>query len=233
MTIARVDQMKGETPIHSLTLRSLAKIPAFVRHPELHLVELKLAYQRMQADLEKLCLRMTKATGLTSSGFIRTPSLPSTTMRLYTHYQAAYGLLLALAMIYNGMLRAFDPYDIPLIQESESFSNEIITLAEHVSPYRPLGASYIPLCLVAAWAATDDTSRRAHVEKILAEYQTDFTQMKWMEGAIWLKTKFESQRLKLSTSHFDKPLESCGKTANATSVVPTEGMATSESCCIQ
>ena len=186
----------------------------------------------MRVDSQKLRRRLAKTTELTSPGVIGTLSSPTHTMRLHTRYQAAYGILLTLAIIANSILRAFDPYDISLVEESATFFNEIMALAEHASQYRPLGASYIPMCLIAAWAATNDTSRRAEVEKMLAEYQTDMAGARWMDGAIWLENRFEGLRLKLS-SHLEQPHDNCCKADYATSVDPEEAMGTRGSCCVQ
>lgn len=186
-------------PIQSLKLKSLAKMPDFVRNPELHLVEIKFSYQQVRAELPKLGQRLAKMVEPTSLGVIQAFSVPI--VRLYAHLQSAYGILLALAIILNGMLRAYNPHDSHLGEESGSFVNEVMTLAENVLQHRPLGGSYIPICLVPAWAATDDTSKRAELEKLLLEYQTDFAHEGWMDWAAWLKNKYESLRLKVLTSH--------------------------------
>lgn len=153
-------------------------------------------------------------------------------MGLLTRYRVGYGILLALASTLNGILRAFDPDDMTLVEESVSFSNDIMTIAAHASQYRPLGASYIPLCLIAAWAAIVDPSKQAEVEKMLGEYQTDFVQARWMHGAIWLKNRFESLRRKVSTSHLENPHDSGSTAASAPSDDLAEAMGAGASCCI-
>ena len=173
-------------------IRSLARIPDFVRHPELHLSEVKSSYPRLRADCQKVQLRLAKTTELISSGIVDLP-----TMKVYAHCQAAYGLALSLATVLNSILRAFDPCDVSLAEDCASFIHEIITLAERASQFRPLAASYIPLCLTTGWAATDDIFKKADIEKHLAEYQTDLAEARWLEGAIWLKAQYGRQRLQL------------------------------------
>ncbi|KAI9794436.1 MAG: hypothetical protein M1816_005506 [Peltula sp. TS41687] len=43
-----------DSPIHSIQLQGLAKIPDFIRDPEQHLFEIQSAYQQMRADAPKL-----------------------------------------------------------------------------------------------------------------------------------------------------------------------------------
>jgi len=185
----------GEIGVEGISLiRSLARIPDFVRHPESHLSEVKSSYPQLRADCQRVHTRLAKMTELISSGKVDPP-----TMKVYAHCQAAYGLVLTLATILNSILRAFDPCGTSLAKDSASFVQESITLAERVSQFRPLGASHISLCLMTGWAATDDFSQKADIEKHLAEYQTDLAETKWLEGAVWLKAQYGSRRLKSST----------------------------------
>jgi hypothetical protein len=154
-------------------------------------------------------------------------------MKVYAHCQAAYGLVLTLATILNSILRAFDPCGISLAEDSASFVHEIITLAYRASQFRPLGASYIPLCLMTGWAATDDISKKADIEKHLAEYQTDLAEARWLEGAIWLKAQYGSQRLKFSTSFPENPPDSCDVDDNAIIREPKAAMHANGSCDFQ
>lgn len=136
-------------------------------------------------------------------------------MKVYAYCQTAYGFILTLATILNSILRAFDPCGISLAEDSASFVHEIITLAERASQFRPLGASYIPLCLMTGWAATNDISKKADIEKLLAEYQTDLAGARWLESAIWLRAQYERQRLKFSTSFAENSLNICDDDANS------------------
>jgi hypothetical protein len=216
----------------STALQSLAKVPDFVRDPELHLFEIQSAYQQMRVEAPKMRQRLAQLTEPSSSDAIQPLSLPTPITGLLIRYRAAYGILPTLASTFNGILRAFDPDDVDLVKESASYSNDIMTLAADMSQYRPLGASYIPLCLIAAWAATEDPSKQAEVEKMLAEYQADFVEARWMQCAIWLKNKFEILRHKVCTSHLDNPHDSGYTAAKAPSGELVEAMGAGTSCCI-
>lgn len=190
-------------PLLSLKLRNMAQIPNFVREPEQHLVEMRFAYKQIQVDVQKLRRRLVKVA-----------ELPTSTGRLHSTCLAAHGLLLCEALIVNAVLRAFNPYDSSLIEDSASFSNETVTLAEEASQYRPIGASHVPLCLIVAWAATDDMSRRVEIERVLADYQADFMVARWLDSAFLLDSQFQDLRRRIWTPHLDSPRKNTVMGAN-------------------
>ncbi|KAF2178156.1 hypothetical protein K469DRAFT_643182 [Zopfia rhizophila CBS 207.26] len=222
---------EGSDAVHipSLRLRNLAKIPDFVQDPGRHLLDMRNAYQELRADSQKVRQLVDESRPISG---ISTLPLATPQMRLHRDYQTAYGILLSLIMILCGLLRAYDPYDTAFAEDSISFGDEIIALAKEASKYRPLGAGYIPLCLATAWATIGDTTRRAIVEMLLSEYQKDFAELRWMNMAMWWRTKFDTLRLNLSTCHEDMQ-ENHYKAFNATG--SEEGMTGrgSNMCCVQ
>lgn len=176
--------------------------------------------------------RLAELTELTSSGAVLPLSLPTAIAGVISRYQVAYGILLALASSFNGMLRAFDPGDMTLVEESVSFSNEIMTIAAHASQYRPLGAAHIPLCLIAAWATTVDPFKRAEMEKMLADYQKDFGAPRWGQFALWLKNNFDSLNRKVSRSHHETSRDVGSTAASAPSGDLPNAKGAGASCCI-
>lgn len=154
-------------------------------------------------------------------------------MKLYAQCQAAYGLALAMVMILNGILRAIDPYNTALTEDSSGFVDEIIILTERASPFRPLTASYIPLCLTIAWAATDDISRKVVMEKYLAEYQTDMANARWLEGAVWLKSQYRCWRRKSLTPFSENPSDRSGVDSDAISRDPRTATHAEGQCHVQ
>lgn len=198
-------QSRGESAAGRISMmQSLARIPDFVRYPVLHLSEIEWRYPRLKADCQTVCTRLAKMTELVSAG-----KVDSSTLTTYAHSQAAYGLLLSMGAILNGILRAFDPFGTSLAEDSASLVHEILLLAERASPFRPLAASYIPLCLTTGWAVTDDNSRKVEIEKYIADWQTDLGDALWLEGAIWLKAQYASWRQIPSVDFPENPLEIC------------------------
>ena len=165
-------------------MENLAKLPEFIRGPGAHLIEITSAYQGLITDLPEL--RQTVFKLSQGAGPLKT---------LHARYQTVYGIPLAFAIILNTILRSFGVDNISLFEESVTLVDEIITLAEDASQYRPLGSSAMPLFLVAAWAGTNEVSKRAKIEEILTEYQFDFAIARWMETAAWLEFKLKNECL--------------------------------------
>lgn len=209
-------------------IRILARIPDFVQHPRLYLSEVDWRYPRLKADCETVRTRLAKMTELISS-----PEADPQSMKMYAHCQTAYGLALSMATILNSILRAFDQRGISLAEDSAGFVHEIITLAGRASRFRPLAASYIPVCLATGWAATDDLSRQAEMEGYLAEYQTDLADAQWLEGAIWLKARYGSWRRKPLTPLPNNPVDICGADSNAITRQEKAAMHGEGSCGVQ
>lgn len=194
------DEEEFEKPIKSLRLRNLVQLSNFVRDPEQHLFDAEIAYRQLRIDISKLRFRLCRMNKYLTAPEIGTIAQPSPTLRLFVRHQAAYGLVLTLAIVVNCIFRQFDPYNLELAEDSASFSEQVMALAKHASQYRPLGSGYIPMCLVAVWASTEDVSTRAKAEMMLAEYDTELGIEKWMEGVVTLQKNFQGIRQKLSTT---------------------------------
>jgi hypothetical protein len=193
-------QCLGGLVIETLKLRNLAKVPSIMENPELHLDEVRHKYQRMQFESSELLQLLIKISGAVPSSSNCNLSIDISMMRVYSGVQMAYGIILTLAMVFNTLLRALEPDVKSLVQESAAFANQIIILAQHAAQHRPIGASYIPLCLIVAWATMDDTSKRMEVAEMIGEFQPDFPQIRWMERAIFLKVKFETLRARYAAN---------------------------------
>ena len=216
----------------TLTISNLAKVPDFIRYPESHLFDMQLMYEQKRIDVKRMQRRLAKSV-LPPAHEIGKFSPPVSAKSLNYLYYAAYHLLLGLALILNGLLRGLNPSDSLLAEESITFSEEVIDLAERMSQYRPLGAGYVPVCLAAAWAATADLSQHGRIEDLISDYQKDFSSTCWMEGAIWLKNRFTILRLKtlaLQTTEQDHVTCRTVAAGDRTSRTMAD---LSRSCCIQ
>ncbi|RFU78413.1 hypothetical protein TARUN_3814 [Trichoderma arundinaceum] len=181
----------------SLELRHLVHIPDFIREPIKYMEDIKVAYQRMRVEIPLLKGALELADSLASE----TQTYASTKIRI--QYQVSLGLLLGCALIFNGYLRAFGADDGHMVKEADAMTNDAIKLAHNASQYRPLGASFIPLCLIPGWAATDDIVTQQRVIQALEIYQNDFspsTGRSWYIMAYWLRGEMDLIRSGLSTS---------------------------------
>lgn len=184
----------------SLELKSLVHIPDLIREPFEHKDEIVIAYERMRLEIPLL------KRGLGVADALASESQTDATTKIRIQYQVSYGLLLGCALMFNGYLRAFGADDGSMVEESDMMANEAIKLAHAASQYRPLGASFIPLCLIPAWAASDDVAIQRRVIEALEIYQDDFSPLtgrSWYIMAYWLRGEMDLIRNGLHSS----PLE--------------------------
>lgn len=170
-------------PRPTTSLFSLAIFPEYIHNPSIHLPEITSAYIQLKSDAHKMHAYQ-------SGGFLS--SLP---IIHQSRYQAAYTVVSSLALLLNNLLHSFHPFDTLLAKDSAYFVQQIIEGADLASRDRPLGAAYVPLCLIVALAATKDPQQVARVEAILKDYQSDFKKLEWRNCARWLKTLLENHRL--------------------------------------
>ncbi|KAL7946766.1 hypothetical protein V8C42DRAFT_318742 [Trichoderma barbatum] len=184
----------------SLELRNLVHLPDLIRDPAMHKYDIAIAYDRMRVEIPLLKGGLELADALASE----TPT--SATAKIRIQYQVSLGLLMGCALVFNGYLRAFGEDDGNMIEEANAMANDAIKLAHDASPYRPLGASFIPLCLIPGWAASDDVEIQQRVIEALEIYQDDFSPLtgrSWYIMAYWLRGEMDLIRNGLKTS----PLE--------------------------
>jgi hypothetical protein len=227
-----VNRDEDDGPIESLEIWNLVKIPSMIKNPRLHSLEIIFAYERIRVETPMLGRRVAKMSEQTIHDVNQHRSVPLHVIKLHAALREGYGSLLTLAMPFNAMLRALNPCDILLAKESEIFLEEIITLAEYESQNRPIGASYIPLCLVAAWAAVNDALMLAKIEKIIDEYQSDFPQHRWMEMAHALRKKIESLHYSSSTHQLEQSFDSYCDMPGTTGLHSENSTAAGECCSI-
>lgn len=218
--------------LETLTLSSLAKIPNFIRYPEVHLFDMQLTYEQKRIDIEKMRSRLCDIADLPPAHEIGRFAPPVSGKTLLYLYWTAYVLLLALALVLNGLLRALDPLDITLVEDCIVFSDEVTIIGEHMMQYRPLGAGFVPICLTAAWAATSDPEKRAKIQELILDYQQDFAGARWMDGAFWLKDRFDLLRFKTMAIKLEEEQRSRNYAQE-----PADGdigsVDLSKSCCVQ
>ena len=95
--------------------------------------------------------------------------------KLHCHFQRTYGLALAVSIILNCVLRAFDAEDITLGIEAAQWSEDIVALAEDATIYRPIAASYMIICLIAAWGGSAEETKKLKAIRKLRDYIQDFS----------------------------------------------------------
>ncbi|KAH7168015.1 hypothetical protein DER46DRAFT_683242 [Fusarium sp. MPI-SDFR-AT-0072] len=169
--------------IRSFQGQRLLKIPRLLHEPLRYMDEIKNTYHDLRGDharLQRHFESLQRQEPL-SEDLLSRPSLGY-------KLQVIDGILLAAAIALSSILRAAYPDDSILLLEASTLANELITLARTAYQYRPLGASYVPLCLAAVWATTSALeTQQNEIEALLAEYQHDYARIKWMDQAKMLK----------------------------------------------
>ena len=102
------------------------------------------------------------------------PKLGNLSDLRHCHYIRTYSLGLAIAIFINEIQLALsiDPWSI--LSESNDFATEIVNLAEVACQYRPLGASPLSLCLIAAELGASDINTKAAAQQLRLKYDQDF-----------------------------------------------------------
>ncbi|KAF8862981.1 hypothetical protein BDZ45DRAFT_798610 [Acephala macrosclerotiorum] len=94
---------------------------------------------------------------------------------LHAFYQRSYGLCLAICIIVNCIFKALDPNNAGLEADSTAFCQKVLDVAEKAAKYRPVGASFVFLCLIVARCDNADTIQLpAKVQAALLDYRMDF-----------------------------------------------------------
>lgn len=219
-----------DRPESTTELRDLAMFPVFIQSPESHIPEIAMTYMQLKADAQKIKWRLDQFAELDPKSF------SSVAVATHSRVQAAYAMLCTLAVMLNTLLRIFDPCNPSLMSEALLFCDEIAIQAELASCYRPVGSAYIPLCLVVAWAASDNLIQLTRIERILVEYQADFAEIHWMSRASWLASTLDHHRMRLMTGKqlIKSPSDAISQDGTRHNIdTPTQGHSVrTESCCI-
>ncbi|KAH8654422.1 hypothetical protein BGZ60DRAFT_418471 [Tricladium varicosporioides] len=166
--------------LEGMRLGNLAKLPGFIKYPELHLLEIETLHQTIQNDLPQTRLIISK---LSEQGMVT----------MHARYQALHGILLGSSIILSTIMYYFGNGDINTVADTEALIDELIAIAEDGLQYRPLGSSSVPLILTVGWVASREVSRRAKIEGLIAEYQKDFAISRWMEVAGWFEQELNGR----------------------------------------
>jgi hypothetical protein len=174
--------------LQSLSMENLAKYGKFIHDPDHHIASIKTTYECLK---EEGFMLFEKNNAIISS---KDPAVLSVSRAI----MVGYGVILLLSMVLNRMLSIFDPLDQVLIVQGNSFREQAILLSQQMQHMRPLGAAFIPLCLIATWASATDPDVQDRATAILADYQTDFESVKWLATGDWLKNSFDNFEIRLA-----------------------------------
>jgi hypothetical protein len=183
---------------NSMTIETMARIPDLVHAPRTNLSEIQDLYRRACLDVEELTTRKAEISQKLSEGKLASITTRAlVTDKILPICHTAHGILLTITLGCNSILSAIRPWDTSLADDNARFCDEVLLLSEQVSPYRPLGASYLPLCLVAAYLAVEDPVKKEILHGLLVEYQGDLAGACWVIVAEAARETYTAARLKL------------------------------------
>ncbi|EXJ85850.1 hypothetical protein A1O1_06219 [Capronia coronata CBS 617.96] len=90
------------------------------------------------------------------------------------HYLRSYSLGLAIAIVVNEIQLALSDDPSHILAESEQFATELVCLGQIGCRYRPLGASSLGMCLVAAELGASDPDTKLAARQLRLDYHSDF-----------------------------------------------------------
>lgn len=161
-------------------MHTLSYAPGFIRRgrdvleegifdPTL-VTEIDIQYRRMKGILNGLQSRL-----MTVKAPLVDDELDLTQKRFFHGvYQRGYALGLFVAIVLNCVLTALNVNAPQMNIESMQYSKEIIKIAREAHIYRPLGAAYNILCLLAAFGGATDVATRLEVVVLMEDYHRDF-----------------------------------------------------------
>lgn len=134
------------------------------------LTEVDIQYHRMKEVLAGMKLRMLsveipaadQVIDMTGQAF------------LYALFQRGYGLGLFVGTILNCILMALGANISELSMEAATWADEALDIARQAQIYRPLGAGWVIISLLAAFAGATDPRTRSQVIALIEDYHHDF-----------------------------------------------------------
>ena len=169
----------------SLSMRSLVTFVVYMRNPAIHLEGICSAYVQVLLDVQatrKTLSGLEEVLCKTKIENAREERIRAVTKTI-ARVQTAFGLLLAIAMWFNHALSHAEMGSDTLKEEFASLAHETISNAEEALRHRPLGASAHPFGLMVVWAYSKDDIVNSQTEQLLAQYQTDFPRVHYLELA--------------------------------------------------
>lgn len=178
------------SPMQTLQLRSLIDYARILRTPDPDYHEVCGIYAQMRVETTRFGKHISNSADPESESFI-----PNEERRCHLH--AAYGLGLGLSLLFNGILRAHEPLDPGLLEDTHVFVESTVLLAKHGLPFMPLGSSWMSMCLIPAWAVATDLKQKSKVDKAILEYETVPFETGWVEKAYWFQKRLEGMRCRI------------------------------------
>lgn len=174
------NHLDGVTP-EGRMMRSVAKVPDILNRArkvrkdggtdESLLIDALAAYHLAKGAADELRIKYKNARFPKEGAF----SFKDPIVMAHSFFQRSFGLSLTVAIILSCVVTGVDPGNAVVIDPS-IYIDEVLEIAGSATIYRPLGASFVPMCLMMAWIATGDPAKRKTIEAALKAYESDYAE---------------------------------------------------------
>lgn len=177
-------------PFESLHLKNLAWFAIHMRAPQMHILGIQSAYRLMRPDMVEL-RKALDGVRATLAGLNEASLTWAVASKALTRIQAAYTLLLTMALISNQVLRLRSPGHLALMEDAQDMCNEILRTSRNACQFRPFGSSAQPFGLVAVYVTSGDEFVKTQAQQLIIEYSLDFPATNWAEVGRQLRHRLE------------------------------------------
>lgn len=160
-------QILSHVPEFQRRGRRLLRWP--VKDPEL-IPEMVAKWREVKTMLKEVEERVKKV----EEKIVESPTIPFALDQVLAVVRRSYALGLFVAIMLGTLIAAVDPGDTEKKLELDFYARHILSIAESLIPWRPLGANIMPLGLSVAWVAASTPSLRSSIEKSYVEYLAYF-----------------------------------------------------------
>jgi hypothetical protein len=199
---------KNGGPGPATSIMTLVRLVEFVRDPRGDIGDIVLGYDTMLRETEQARKNLDTMFGTSSqpgsdssTDGLSVPSSPGSSAnidRVQLLCQAQYAVLLAATMLVNSLLGAMLPDNAELTGQVAEYPDELVVLNEQTAKYRPVGAGFMPTCLLMASAATTDPVHLDKLNVALAEFGPYPGHSKWEFWAAEMRGLFQDLRYRMS-----------------------------------
>jgi hypothetical protein len=210
----KTTSMKNGGPGPALSMLTFARLIEFVRDSGStgDATEIEVAYEGIMREVgqarETLIRLFPDTSGTLFSEGGGRPILPATTggerERVHMLCVAQLAMLLAMGMLVNSVLGAVTLDDRKLQGQVSGFPDELVRLGRVVDRYRPLGAGFIPVCLLVGCVSTTNEANLTQMTEAMKMYSSNQMQMNWEVWSTEMREAFQTLRYNMSLRRHTK-----------------------------
>ena len=167
-------------PFESMQIKNLTQFVVNMQSPHANIFAIQDYYRMMRPDMLEL-RKSLDGVDATAALLPHGSDAWDIASKALTRIQAAYTMLLTMALLSNAILQQHSPGHHILVEDAQHMSNEVLRTSRNACRFRPFGSSAQPFALVAVFITTSDDLARIQAQDLIAEYAGDFAITNWAE----------------------------------------------------